>query len=81
MSGNAMVSGNTALQGGGIVLQSELIIEGNAKITGNTATQSGGGLLGVGDTANLNWAKDIVITDHITGNTAPKHPDTNFTFN
>ncbi|MDR3356525.1 MAG: right-handed parallel beta-helix repeat-containing protein [Spirochaetaceae bacterium] len=80
MAGSTVVSGNTATYAGGIALSdSELGLWDDAKITGNTATTAGGGVYG-SDNPQLTWGKDTVITGHITGNTAPKDPDTNFTF-
>jgi predicted outer membrane repeat protein len=80
MSGSAAVRGNTSQLGGGIMLQGELDMSDNAMITGNTATEGGGGVYGNGDDVELSWDKDMVILEHITGNTAPEYPDTNFTF-
>jgi hypothetical protein len=82
MSDSTVVSGNTAQAGGGVMVSSStLAIFDNATITGNTATEAGGGVVGIGDKPQLRWGEDLVITDLITGNTAPEDPDTNFTFN
>jgi hypothetical protein len=80
MSDNAVIQGNTAKIGGGILLQDMLTMNDNAQIIENTATDRGGGVWGAGDNVRFSWAKDTVIENRFANNTAPDTPDTNFDF-
>jgi len=70
IGGNAVISGNRATEGGGVIVwgDSTVTILDNARITSNTATSYGGGV-------QLNGGRIIQGQAAISGNTAPTGPD------
>jgi hypothetical protein len=78
MNGDSKILSNKARLGGGVALVENAFITLNnsALVSDNAATEAGGGVLGFNETAQIIKGEDAAIAN----NTAPKVPDTNFTF-